>query len=362
MNQSQWTAFKDIMAGSIGGMFGTFLGQPADVIKTRMQTMNFTNPIYTSNIHCVKEIMRKEGISGFFKGITPPLLSSIPINAIIFPVQHISLNFVTGSSRKPTGSENALAGGIAGFVQAPIASVNELLKIQLQSNRNYNVQGETSIMHRIKYLIRTQGITNGLFRGLSLTIIRDIPGFSIYFYTYDLCVLQISTFREFLKDFETIDIDHVDDNQIRAPSSTNVVIDETTALFGPTVVRGVDEHGYKQVYDSMTSFVGGGIAGVLSWLFTLPIDCLKTIVQAPAEQNEKNKIPNKFTEPRRPVIEIAKAGYKSNGMSFFFRGVKPTLVRAFFVNAGVFVGYELIIEKMKLFDKYFNDGVEDIEY
>ena len=123
MKQSQWTAFKDIMAGSIGGMFGTLLGQPSDVIKTRMQTMNFTNPIYASNIHCVKEVMRKEGVSGFFKGITPPLLSSIPINAIIFPVQHISLNFITGSSRKPTGSENALAGGIAGFVHYSVGGI-----------------------------------------------------------------------------------------------------------------------------------------------------------------------------------------------------------------------------------------------
>ena len=69
MNQNQWTAFKDIMAGSFGGMVGTFLGQPADVIKTRMQTMNFTNPIYTSNLHCVKEIVRIEGVGGFFKGI-----------------------------------------------------------------------------------------------------------------------------------------------------------------------------------------------------------------------------------------------------------------------------------------------------
>ena len=67
MNQNQWTAFKDIMAGSFGGMVGTFLGQPADVIKTRMQTMNFTNPIYTSNLHCVKEIVRIEGVGGFLR-------------------------------------------------------------------------------------------------------------------------------------------------------------------------------------------------------------------------------------------------------------------------------------------------------
>ena len=44
MNQNQWTAFKDIMAGSVGGMFGTFLGQPADVVKTRMQTASLQNP------------------------------------------------------------------------------------------------------------------------------------------------------------------------------------------------------------------------------------------------------------------------------------------------------------------------------
>ena len=103
MNQNQWTAFKDITAGSVGGMFGTFLGQPADVVKTRMQTASLQNPLYTSNLHCIKEVVSKEGIRGFFKGITPPLLSSIPINAIIFPVQHIALNYISGSERKPNG-------------------------------------------------------------------------------------------------------------------------------------------------------------------------------------------------------------------------------------------------------------------
>ena len=358
MNQNQWTAFKDIMAGSFGGMVGTFLGQPADVIKTRMQTMNFTNPIYTSNLHCVKEIVRIEGVGGFFKGIIPPLVSSIPINAIIFPVQHLSLAYISESDRKPNGSENAFAGGIAGFVQSPIASVNELLKIQLQSNRQGEMQ---SIMYRMKHLVKTQGVNNGLFRGLSLTILRDVPGFSIYFYSYDLSIRQITLFRQFLKEFNSIDIDHNDDNAKSIPPN-EIIIDEFTALVGPRFVVNDDTDDYEQLYDSLASFVGGGIAGVMSWLFTLPIDCLKTIVQAPAERSEKDKVPHKFTEPRRPVMEIAKAGYKSNGISFFFRGVKPTLIRAFFVNAGVFVGYELLMDKMKLFDKYFDDEVEDIEF
>ena len=90
--------------------------------------------------------------------------------------------------------------------------------------------------------------------------LSNIKKSKFYFYSYDLCVRQISTFREFLKDFETIDIDHVDDNQMRVPSSKNMVIDETTALFGPKAVRGVDEYDHEQLYDSMASFVGGGIA------------------------------------------------------------------------------------------------------
>ena len=67
MNQNQWTAFKDIMAGSVGGMFGTFLGQPADVVKTRMQTTSLKNPLYTSNLHCMKQIVSKEGYTRIFQ-------------------------------------------------------------------------------------------------------------------------------------------------------------------------------------------------------------------------------------------------------------------------------------------------------
>ena len=361
MNQNQWTAFKDITAGSVGGMFGTFLGQPADVVKTRMQTASLKNPLYTSNLHCMKQIVSKEGIHGFFKGITPPLLSSIPINAIIFPVQHIALNYISGSERKPNGIENALAGGVAGFVQAPIASVNELLKIQLQSNHNKPIQGKSSITQQVSHLLATQGIRNGLFRGLSLTIVRDVPGFSIYFYAYDVSTQQISLFRNFMRELHRLDdIDPNEDNFMESSiGRTNSSVNSSTTS---KIKIPAHNDGFEEIYDSMASFVGGGIAGVLSWLFTLPIDCLKTIVQAPAPSNEGNRAPNMYTEPRRSAIAIARSGYNSNGLSFFFRGVKPTLIRAFFVNAGVFVGYEFVVEKLNLLDDHFDHEVEDIEF
>ena len=39
--------------------------------------------------------------------------------------------------------------------------------------------------------------------------------------------------------------------------------------------------------------------------------------------------------------------------NFFFRGVKPTLMRAFIVNAAVFFGYNQAKRYLKQFDHHF---------
>jgi hypothetical protein len=43
-----------------------------DVVKTRIQNRNFENP--ESGMNIIKDLLRKEGVTGFFKGLTPKIL------------------------------------------------------------------------------------------------------------------------------------------------------------------------------------------------------------------------------------------------------------------------------------------------
>lgn len=52
------------------------MSAPLDVIKTRIQNRNFDNP--ESGFRIVSKMVRHEGMSSFFKGLTPKLLMTGP--------------------------------------------------------------------------------------------------------------------------------------------------------------------------------------------------------------------------------------------------------------------------------------------
>ena len=115
------------------------------------------------------------------------------------------------------------------------------------------------------------------------------------------------------------------------------------------------------MYDNVSCLVSGGLAGVVSWLITMPIDVLKTTVQAQLllDSSPSDETFGK-TKARPSIISIAKRGFEMDGYNYFFRGVKPTLIRAFIVNAAVFFGYNQAKRHLKIFDHHFeNDDVKD---
>jgi len=76
-------------------------------------------------------------------------------------------------------------------------------------------------------------------------------------------------------------------------------------------------------------FCAGGIAGMISWISGYPFDPMKTIIQA--DTNEKH-----MTQ-----LEVFKIIYGKSGLSGFFRGLNPVLVRAFITNGVVFKTNEI---------------------
>ena len=121
---------------------------------------------------------------------------------------------------------------------------------------------------------------NFLFKGLSATFTREVPGFAIYFSTY-----------EYLKNkFYT---------------------------------------SQKKDIDIVSSFVFGGIAGSNAWLFIYPQDRIKTIIQS----NNTNKV---------NVMELIKNTYQNGGLRQFYSGFSMAIARAVLLHSGTFCMMEIL--------------------
>ena len=73
-NSATW--MQNFVASIAGATASLVVSAPLDVIKTRIQNKNFENP--ESGFKIVGNMMRNEGFTSFFKGLTPKLLMTGP--------------------------------------------------------------------------------------------------------------------------------------------------------------------------------------------------------------------------------------------------------------------------------------------
>ncbi|KAI5852258.1 mitochondrial carrier domain-containing protein [Tricharina praecox] len=73
-NKATWS--QNFIASIAGATASLVVSAPLDVIKTRIQNRNFENP--ESGFKIITKMMKNEGATSFFKGLTPKLLMTGP--------------------------------------------------------------------------------------------------------------------------------------------------------------------------------------------------------------------------------------------------------------------------------------------
>ncbi len=73
-------SFSHLLSGGIAGTMSASILAPFDVVKTRMQSSEFQGGLYTTT----KQILKKDGFKGFYRGLSPTLMGTIPSKSIYF--------------------------------------------------------------------------------------------------------------------------------------------------------------------------------------------------------------------------------------------------------------------------------------
>uniref|UniRef100_A0A7S3V944 Mitochondrial carrier protein n=1 Tax=Chaetoceros debilis TaxID=122233 RepID=A0A7S3V944_9STRA len=74
--------WKDMIAGGVAGGMGSFMTNPMDVIKTRLQV---NSELYSGNVWvCASRTLEEGGPSAFLRGSVPRLIHKVPANACFF--------------------------------------------------------------------------------------------------------------------------------------------------------------------------------------------------------------------------------------------------------------------------------------
>lgn len=257
------------VAGSLSGITKLVIGHPFDSLKVRLQVdgPRFKN----SAIVCLRATIAKEGVRGLYKGGTPPLFGWAVMDAVMLGSLSNYRRLLALDGRLYYW-QHALAGLGAGltvsFVATPIEHVKARLQIQYDAaSRIY--KGPIDCIRRLV-------ISRDLYNGLAATMVQR-SWFSVFWLTYAVTTDQLST------------------STLSAGSK---------------------------------SFLAGGTAATVYWLFAMPADIIKQRI-----------LTDSLTQPKYSSWwDCAKNIYLRDGYRGYYRGFAPCILRSFPTNASaVFV-------------------------
>jgi solute carrier family 25 carnitine/acylcarnitine transporter 20/29 len=270
-----------------------------DLIKVRQQTAvsssSVSQAITTSRVAAstilaqqsssttfgmLRNIVVREGLPGLYQGITAPLVAVVPAFAITFWSYDLARS--VQQKRDTTGKELSL-GQIAAagaFSGIPLAAVLGPLE-RVKCLMQVDKTRYSGFGDCVGQVYR-QGGLRSVFRGTAMTVIRDVPGNATYFCAYEF-------WRRRLCEWQ----------------------------------------GCQQPTMGMTLFAGG-MAGVANWIIACPFDVVKTIWQTAPVGTYSS------------ILDVVRNLLEKEGPSSLFRGLSPSLLRAFPANAACLLGVETV--------------------
>eukprot|EP01127_Copromyxa_protea_P006822 TRINITY_DN16793_c0_g1_i1.p1 TRINITY_DN16793_c0_g1~~TRINITY_DN16793_c0_g1_i1.p1 ORF type:complete len:288 (-),score=72.56 TRINITY_DN16793_c0_g1_i1:25-798(-) len=249
-------------------------------MKVKLQTSTH----YTGLNHVFSDILKKEGLTGFYRGVQSPLTGLFAMNAALFSAYGWAKRLIGETPATPLDNAGYWkAGFIAGFCVAFVEGPVDLFKCQLQTRpAEYKgfVNCATSILSQ-------RGIA-GAYQGIIPTLWRNAPSNAAWYGMYEWA-------REAqLKEGQT-----------------------------------------RKDLAQWQVMLAGGAGGMGYWCSIYPIDVIKTTIQSDNPDPAQRKY--------RGMLDASRQIYFEHGVRGFFRGLAPCLLRAFPANAATFVAYEAVI-------------------
>lgn len=277
---------------------------------------------FNSTLDGLRKIARHEGPLTLWRGLSPTLMMAIPGNVIYFTgYDWLRYNHLSPIARQVPDTYAPLVAGAgariaAGIVVSPI----EMFRTRMQATSGSGTGIFRNTLVGLHDLTQSKGYTS-LWRGLTLTLWRDVPFSGIYWWGYE-------SFRNSLTDLRYRN----GDSSLSATSRrASQVAEHHTTTF-------------------IDSFIAGFASGGLAAFVTTPFDVGKTRQQtyrdAP-DEGKKLPSPKSRATPAKLVPEELSMPrflfhiFREEGLAGLFKGWVPRFLKVAPACAIMISSYEL---------------------
>lgn len=236
------------------------------------------------------KIAKMEGVTSLWRGISLTVLMAAPSNVVYFAGYESLRDWSPLRTTYPTFNP-LLCGAFARVMAATTVAPLELMRTRLQSIPRSSRSTTTIMM--IKDLIKESRIElsrdgyRALFKGLEITLWRDVPFSALYWATY-----------EFYK---------------------------SRFWFHSSITTRTSTHWDQFI----NSFLGGSISGSVAAILTHPFDVGKTRMQISAinASNKARKQNTTLQESKIGMFRFLKEISKNEGISALYTGLVPRVMK-----------------------------------
>lgn len=276
-----------LFAGAVAGSVEGFVTYPTEFVKTRSQfRSNQTNIKPPGPVQILRSTIAKDGIRGLYSGCSALVIGNGLKAGVRFLSYDKFKSILSDDQGRLTGPRSLLAGLGAGMLEAIIAvTPSETIKTKLVNESMQPNPRFSGLIQGTREIIRMEGLA-GIYRGLFPVMMRQGANSAVRFSTYS----------------------------------------SLKALFQGNIRSG-------QQLPTLITFGIGGAAGIVTVYCTMPLDVIKTRMQS---LEARTKYVNSF--------DCAYQIFKFEGITRFWKGTTPRLVRLSLAGGIVFTVYENVIK------------------
>lgn len=288
------------------------LNAPVDcaVEETQKRTFN-------STFDGLKKIARNEGFTTLWRGLSPTLVMTIPGNIIYF-TGYDWLRFNNSSPINkifPDGYVSLVAGSTARILAAVAVSPIEMFRTRMQASSSGSGHfAET--LKGVRDMVQSHGYVS-LWRGLSLTLWRDVPFSGIYWFGYETIRGQLTEARE----------------RGRGRSMESE---------GPrSRARSRSQSRENHANTFIDSFTAGALSGTVASILTTPFDVGKTRRQIFKDAPTPEASAKSLAPEEQSMLRFLWHIFKEEGVAGLWRGWVPRTLKVAPACAIMISSYEV---------------------
>ncbi len=145
------------------------------------------------------KLVKAEGISALYRGLTPSLISVMPYFAVRFGSYDILLRWRNSLGRgNCTGTDTAVIGAVAGLAASTLTFPFELVRRRAMIGS----LGMTNPFTAMVNIARAEGFCQGLYKGFGLSLVKVAPSSAVTFFTYEVAYTMLGTLAFFASEDE----------------------------------------------------------------------------------------------------------------------------------------------------------------